>query len=305
MKELAIAILASRRPRYMYVTLDGIFRMRNIENADVYICVDGFGDRPVPKFFQDLTLDYARCFPVKEIIFHHRLLGLLYSHMEAWRLIFSKGYEWVLYIDDDLLLRSDALIFLENSRNEYNGFFYNLFNESLDKITKSEHEKISKLDGWECGVHQVCGFGPWGLMINRDNFQELDRDVRNKVYLDLPWGDKKTLMRDIPNIEIINDDGIFRALAHFRGWKRVSPIQSRLAHFGVVNSNIVLLDEKSGRISRYRDSGYYPTVREDLETRMFAGPKEKWIDNIDFIFRSDQLKDMPYASMVPFYFEYS
>ena len=297
---LDIAVIGARRPRYLYVCLDALFRMRLIENSRVYVYIDGTADEVERNLLYREMVPYIDPFPVTDVVFHPRCLGVLEAHTEAIRQTFEHGCESVLYVEDDLLLGSDAVEYLYETMAAEKAFFYSLVNTKMAKYGKRGQERLRRQPhrDWDGRLVDI-GYNPLGVVIHKADFEELSDQIDRKKYLELPWQNTDTKIGDYIRIEMQTHDAIFRALAIENGWEYMVPVRSRLGHFGVCNTPFV----RTSKQGMFR-SDKLPANRAALEAEFFAGPREGWRDNICTVFRSDRLCDMEYAAMIPFYWEY-
>lgn len=100
MKDRAIFVMAYNRTRYLEVAVESIRRCRGVEAWDVIIDRDG-GRR----FRHALTKTEPY-----EVIRRPENLGNRQHATEILRTAYERGYKFILLMEDDMLLRSDALL---------------------------------------------------------------------------------------------------------------------------------------------------------------------------------------------------
>lgn len=100
----AIAVIANKRPKYLRITLDGLFRCPEIENWDVFVYVDGpTCEKPA------LFTHFMPVVPMS-LKFRRNKLGVLWNTIGSIRDTFNAGlYDVVLWVEDDMLVRPDLL----------------------------------------------------------------------------------------------------------------------------------------------------------------------------------------------------
>lgn len=103
-KKKFISVMLYNRPEYAKQTLEHVFKCRKIENFDVVVFIDPDGT--------DEQFKLARQFPVSDVVCFPKHLGQRVAHQHALHTLFNKyKAEWVVYVEDDMLLGPDALEF--------------------------------------------------------------------------------------------------------------------------------------------------------------------------------------------------
>ncbi|MCK5582034.1 MAG: hypothetical protein KAJ18_12260, partial [Candidatus Omnitrophica bacterium] len=66
MSNLAVAVIAHKRPNYLYVTLDGLFALKGIEGCRATVYCDGGLDPDM----RTKQLGVAFAFPIHDFVLH-------------------------------------------------------------------------------------------------------------------------------------------------------------------------------------------------------------------------------------------
>lgn len=101
MKPLAIFIHAYNRPRHLSVAMEALSRCKGLSDWDVFLDLDGGGGEveclAIPPRFPHF------------VVRRTRNLGCRKHPTELYRTALDFGYEHILYVEDDHLVRSDIL----------------------------------------------------------------------------------------------------------------------------------------------------------------------------------------------------
>lgn len=101
MKRIGFAVLGFNRPRYMYITLDSIFRASRVSDYEIFCCVDGTEPGMIVKYKEVFgNFDV----PVHFNLIRHRTLD---HYMHVYRLLFNHGYDFVCILEDDIIVKPD------------------------------------------------------------------------------------------------------------------------------------------------------------------------------------------------------
>lgn len=109
MRPRAIFISAFNRPKYLRVCLESIAKCKGRGKWDLFVDFDG-GSKT----------DFSVCSDVVSYLSVHRdrNLGCQKHPTEILRIALYFGYKMILYVEDDMLLRSDALNYLLTRETE-------------------------------------------------------------------------------------------------------------------------------------------------------------------------------------------
>ena len=157
MRDLCVAVMAFNRPKFLYVSLDSIFRNSSINDVGVNVYIDGGGTN-----LQDM-LNTATSFPIDKVHVHSKNLMTLNSIMFALSdILYGGNYKKCFYLEDDHIIRSDTIKHcLEVETKE---FFYCLGGKNGRGID----------------------YRPKGNMIDADKFPILDEWIKDKKYIGMP-----------------------------------------------------------------------------------------------------------------------
>jgi hypothetical protein len=229
----AVLVGAWNRPEYLYVCLSALAKCADLASWDLRIDVDGQGNH---------GFDYCKgvC-PGLLWTMRQINLGPTWHVIEALRLAFKLGYERVLYIDDDIIIKPDTLTY-------------------LDSVLEDEYAEIYSLLKYNCyegrlGNHLASGYGN---MYTRAFFSRIDPWLARHG-----WVGEMKLMN--PENRLTEDPegydhAFFAFCVKYHILNRYAPKYYAL-HFGVSGVHFT------------RDSS-------ELEARMFSGDRETWLSNI-------------------------
>lgn len=243
---LGICVMAKERPNYLYVALDSIFRMRGIENYHVVVYFDGILSAELRR---KNTLVVAE-FPVKKIMFQtDRALLMFHSHMFPFEDMFHNGYDEVLLIAEDVIIRADALEYLESMPRD--AFSYDLYRSN------------GRRDG-ECFSSQ--SFRSFATMLTKTSFEYMSQWFGAMLHRGQFWsgGQRDKRLYEIGTLEHICADGLWGIFAREHNTvERMPPHFSYVYHFGARRFGTKLDD-----------------AVVELEQQMFAGERDSWLDNV-------------------------
>lgn len=261
--------MATNRPKYLYVTLDALFRVKDIEKYSVSVYFEPSGIE-IRKEHCNLLAG----FPLYSLTFHQKQLGLLYQILYAFDDIFKRGYDEALFLASDHLILSSSLQYLESIPRD--AFFY--------LLRKYDHES---------DVPYAVGAGMGGMLLTKECFYWLKTLIEAKTYRGLEWrGHGKAIYewqtKDyIP--EIFAVDGILDAISHFYKLIRCIPPISYLAHFGIRR---MFMDKSYEKIINY------------MEAKFFYGEKHEWLYNVADVLRNGKYPKEIDSGLFPKYFDY-
>ncbi len=135
--DTAIIVLAHNRPRYLHVTLDGVFHADGVERYPVYVCCDGGGSSVGE------LMEVTQRFPVSGWLLRNRRLDCLLSYTHSIQAILDYGYDAVLYLTDDLLIRPDTLLYLDSIPKD--AFFHTLVGRGGLSIMEGVYSSFGNL----------------------------------------------------------------------------------------------------------------------------------------------------------------
>jgi len=230
------------RYKYLYVTLDSIYKMEHIELLDVYVYL--VGEQLQPNIYKVCSE-----FPIKSIT------STIYRSIDEYfyvlnELFNTKTYDMVIMSADDIIFRSDTLAYLLSLDNSV--FMDFLCPHCL-----------------ECNGKIVCEIGDNGHVFRYSNFQFM-RDSFKAGFLSfvkLPREDSKgseTILNRFltkPNYKLYID-AFMCSIVHYNKALCRFPKTPYVAHFGFKGfSNIISNVDK-------------------VEEIVFSGDKSTWLSNI-------------------------
>lgn len=267
---LGICVMAKNRPNYLYVTLDSIFRMQGIEKYHVAVYFDGILS---PEVRRENTRVVAE-FPVKKVVFQtDRELLMFYSHMLPFEDMFSDGYDEVLLIAEDVIVRTDALLYLEGLARD--AFSYDLYRAN----SRGSEEMLS-----------YCSFRSFATMLSKASFEYMSRWFEAKLHRGHFWFGEQSNVRicEMGALEEICADGLWVVFAReHKTVERIPPKVSYVYHFGVRRCNIAPSEEVL-----------------ELEQKMFAGERSGWLNNVLQLVPPYQEQDPGESLLIPSGFAY-
>jgi len=238
---MIISVLACNRPKHLYVTLDSIFKMRNIKKYPVSIMVVYNGMDNLEQ-----QLYYISLFPITEIKILYEEPNCHYNHLTQFIHLNSLNYDWYFLIEDDIILRPDSLEYLERiekyafvnclySNDEYSEENISIYRPLTGNVFANLYDKhsIRMYTQWLCS-NMAMGF--------------------NVPKLNYPF------YTDPNYIHFANDCRLTIFGEFFKIIESV-PAKTKCLHFGL-NTSI----EKD--------------IRNELESQMFAGEKNQWLENV-------------------------
>lgn len=232
----SILITAWNRPRYLYVTLTSVYKMKGIEDWEVVLIIDRT-DNPGDT---ETILAMMSSFPIDRTYIASRKRGNLDSLICGISFEFSRGAEEVIFIEDDFLLRSDLLKYLDTVvRKDFLISFSGAYSKSI--------------------IH----YRPRGNLITRENFPELCEWIMSRKYV----GEKRSATKNqILDMKSFGHDAIFSVFVE-KYSKYVSfPAQFYVGDFGIVGMNSPEVKATDETL--------------EIQSRMFSGPKYSWMDNV-------------------------
>ncbi len=236
-----VSVIAYNEPRHLYVTLDALSRVHGIDEFPITVYVDG-GITEEIKAEQEEVL---ACFPRISSEFSEVNLGILENVMRGLRNPITKGAASVLYIEYDHLVRPEILSI---PRNDNTGCFFISLTQPILHINK---------------IYKLPIYVAKGNVITARNANKLMQWVKTKSYI----GRVKGNNRENPIDEnYTGHDRILDIYLPDHGEFTIFPVGRYVAHFGLFGTNFP-------RVAAI------PELLE-LEQRMFAGPKERWLDNV-------------------------
>lgn len=242
-KNMIISILACKRPRHLYVTLDSIFKMNGIEEYPVNIMIV-YNDKEI----LEQQLYYIAQFPISSIEILYEKPNCGDNHLSQFEYLSGLSYDWFLLAEDDIIFRPDALDYLRSI--EKHAFVYVLYNKKIE-------------DG---DIRPLLIYGEgncFANLYNKTSLEILTKWLSANMSNGLPTHLQNTsdfIYENRPCIEYGNDVKD-HAFFHKMDIIESVPSKSMVLHFGL---NTSIKDD----------------IRNELETEMFAGGKEQWLGNI-------------------------
>jgi hypothetical protein len=238
---MIINVIGHNRSKHLYVTLDSIFKMRGIEKYPVSVMLV-YSNKDI--FEQQLY--YISQFPISEIkILYEAPSG--YLNRLSQNIYFNNlNYDWYLLIEDDILLTSDSLEYLEQL--EKFAFVDCLY--SLDYI----EDRISY---YRLGQGNV-----FANLYSKSSLDTLTKWLSSNMVTGLIVPEVGEPMYLSPSIYLHStyDTRIGCFISDLNIIESV-PAKSKCLHFGL-NGNIE------------------SETRSRLDAEMFSGEKEQWLGNV-------------------------
>lgn len=255
MEKTALMVIAYDRPPFLYITLSAVFKMQGIMDCPVYVFVD-----KVSPDLQECLRRVLADFPVAQVVFRAQRLNIRWNLLLGLRHLFEIGFERVIYIEEDHLMRSDALLKIEETVP--NGFFLAL-----------------SIGGRAANEYCVLG-----NVITKKNFAMVYEWVRNRKFI----GEEVRGWEGVYYSDIELEGVIYRLTNYdtdyiFRTFLDVHNLESEyigellVAHFGIIGANF-------GKTHEWVHNGtLMANVGWALST-IFRGDKSEWLDNVASLF---------------------
>ena len=214
-----IGILAFNRPKHLYVALSSIFAAKGIENWFVGVYFDGGLSRKE----RESGLDVLKTFPIDKVVFYKQNKGILNTTLALMSdILYKEECEMVLFMADDLIMRSDTLTSLSDLIKD-DAFIYQLSHHNY---------QLPGTVTWSTHFNQ-CGF-----VMFKESFNILYKWVISNQYLGSVFVDKEHT-RPIfmePNKGAFCDRTI-QSFTELYNLPCKFPSLSYVAHFGVTGLN--------------------------------------------------------------------
>ena len=202
---MSIAVIGYNKIRCLYVTLKSVFAMRGVKELPVSVYLDG----PLDEGHRRLLLSLLAEFPLRGISFAKVNLGIRDNVLRGVRSEFLLGAEEVLYLEDDHIIRPDALEYLESCPRDS---FFTCLGGTRD--------------------HRNASYRAKGNVISKENFLVLDKWVAR-----LDWVGKSLPMRPPLKATDTTHDSVFHQFLIDTGRRTRFSGFPYVAHFGVMGSN--------------------------------------------------------------------
>lgn len=236
---MVFLILAYNKPRYLYVCLDSVFRIKGV--PDVVVSVDGGGDK------KDAVLDVLDEFPLAGKMVRRDNVTNMRNLTYSVQALLSFGYKEVVYLESDFLIRSDVMAWLNRAPRD--ALFLSISGRK-EQLTTGNYRQL-------------------GNLVTADRFEPVYRYVAEGKYI----GKKRPGYEQVLKPDHKGHSAAF-LLYHIENNTQTRWSDKRyIAHFGVVGVNSRETDET--RL---------------LESEMFCGPKETWLDNVLRVFHKSDHK---------------
>ena len=296
--KINVVVLASYRPEYLYVALDSLFRVRGIDECKVFLWADGFKATDPVGFGQTIrsrTLVAASDFPVYSVVLDKERRGILGSYIPLMDLASKDEPDYVLYLQDDIILRTDTLEYLETAVRKYNSFFYGL----LEIDIKPGELVVEKKDRYGVG-----GFNSWGYLISPASYRFLRSQLLAKTYLGDAWKGNRYWPSGADLIDRTEqlsrmDDAALGSISAQHNLAYLVPDRNYSAHFGARGGVACLWDGDTKKVLPMP----MPHCVGNFEAEIFHGDKSAWLDNLIKVY--SQRVCIPELRVFPKSFDYA
>lgn len=279
---IVISVLTRVRYNYLFICLDAIFRMNGIESCPVHVMVNGY--RHEDMIWRDVRrgmMKAASRFPVDSVMFWRGELSILHAHIKAFELGFATGADWVLLIEDDIIVKTSGLDFFRKAIADYkiDGCFLNSGRyEPEAPDTKFEYKVC---DGY---------YHPWGSGLSRAGFLRVKEWVASGEYLKLPFDNSGKAIGELgaDTIQWVYD-GAFLAICKQEHIAACRPTRNLSAHIGIRPENVCLYSDIRDALIPARLPNH---EWEEAEAFLFSGPKDRWLMNAVALLNNDKYLDV-------------
>ena len=262
---MAISVLAYNRPKHLFVTLDSIFRMKGIERYPVSVILIYNGMNDLEQ-----QLYYISKFPIKEIKILYEEPNCHYNHLAQFVYLNGLNYDWYLLIENDIILRPDSLDYLASI--EKYAFVDCLY--SNDKYLMKDISIYRSLTG---NIFANL-YSKYSLNILTQWLCSNMVMGHNIQGLNYPFYTNQDFVHFSSDCRLSIFGEFFKIIESV-------PADSRCLHFGL-------------------NSAIEEPARTELETQMFEGDKERWLENILLVLDRNKNKTEITKILRPSHFEY-
>jgi glycosyltransferase involved in cell wall biosynthesis len=203
----AIVLTAYNRPEYLSETLESWNQVRGLEDWDFFVFVDP-SDRQWEVVQTLGVLDVT-----KSIQINPERYGVLLNPWVAFETTFGRGYDFVLRIEDDIVVSDDILEYFNWAIEEFR-----------DNPKVALVQAMSDGVGSESGVEFESGFSPWNWGTWRDRWFTL---------IGPSWDRDYSTFNDRPGNQAGWDWNLNTRLLPQWGMVVAQPKESRTQHIGV------------------------------------------------------------------------
>lgn len=211
--DVGICICGHNMPRFLFVTLDSLYRVRGIEKYNVHAYIDG-GDESLNQQFEWV---FSK-FPVCTTVIRDSNIGNIAHTLDSLEACFNEcNYNEIIFLEHDLAFRPDFLEYSESIGNTDD------FSVNLGRINSNEH---------------TPGFCILGARITKEKFFPMAEWIRGEKYIG---------MLD-PTRNIVFDDDAIDGLIHAYALAHnmtthFSTKEDHMASFGIKGMHAVPDDE--------------------------------------------------------------
>lgn len=256
----AFLVIGYNRPRYLYICLDAIHRINGIDKDNIMVWVDGGGNK------ENEIKRIINEFEIKKYKIRENNLGILKNITYSIKEVFERfNYNEVFYIENDLLVRSDILQFLDKTPRD--AFFLNVAGNQ-EMIVQKHYRNF-------------------GNLILRNNFYELFAYIENKEYygkLRIGPNGIKPSVKTILGGNTQSHDSVYQRFVNDKNKTTRFSDQLYVGHFGI--------------------RGVNTKGNTDIETKIFSGERQQWIQNVIRIFENAKRENNYPFGLLPKGFEY-
>jgi hypothetical protein len=238
---MMISVLALNRPKHLYITLDSIYRMEDIEKYTTSVMLI-YQDQEI----LEQQLYYISQFPINEIKICYENSMLYYNHLSQFAYLMALNYEWYLVVEDDIILRPDSLKYLESIKKH--AFVYCLYNNDTE-----EGEIRSILRPMQGNI--------FANLYNKASLNILGEWLMANMGNGLSIGSEPGLIYNSPDHLDYSSDTKIAAFTRKMDIIESIPSKSMALHFGL-------------------NAAVEGNIRTEMESHMFAGKKEQWLNNV-------------------------
>ncbi len=247
--KLCVNVIAAKRPQYLYVCLDAIFR--NTIVPDVYVYIDMLENGTV--WYKE-NLEMIAPFAVRAVYVNDRHKAPGGNFWDSFKNAFSLGYDYCLHLEEDWLITTDAIQWLYE----------------CPKITSmySLHRWTDRIEIDPCGNNTILRDGDnlsWCVAFDKEVFRFVYDIYKAKLHYG--FYDTQKTEWELDRFDNYDWDKVLVAIAKRFGLTQLIPPKSLLAHFG--NKSSI-------------EFGYASPSTIDID--LFSGNRRCWLDNIAKMF---------------------
>lgn len=261
--KLCINVLASCRPNYLYICLDGIFRNSvfsgdNLNVPDVYIYSSLITSG---ESFTDEILRVASYFPVRGIFVDSDHRGISECFFDSFASAYELGYDFCLYMEDDWLITTNALQWLYDVPKIASHFSLYRWDDLIETESKDVYDQYC-IDGNGYTIFKDAKYLSWGAGFPKEAYNFIENIIKGYAHYGLY---EPLLPENVTRRALYSEwDRVLVAIIKHYRLLCMMPPRSLLLHYG----------------SRTSHPGGFGNQDANRHEQIFDGDRTCWLDNL-------------------------